>query len=101
MCNGEESSPALVEYRATCFAKDVDRKHRIPNEDTLVLGRLFYDRSHKSITMVNLNTCLGRCVFLLGHSKKPNREEVIGKFGELVSASISSRDDSVLLMWRR
>ena len=75
--------------------------HRIPHEDALVLGRLFYDSSHKSITMVNLNTCLGRCVFLLGHSKKPNREEVIGKFGEWFSVGSSSRDDSLLLMWRR
>jgi hypothetical protein len=82
-CSKEEGMPDVVEYRAVCPADRLNMQHGTTREGGVcVLGKLFYDKDNKSITMVNVKTCLGRNVFLLGHSKKPNREEVIGKFGE-------------------
>lgn len=77
----------MVEYRACCDYCDVGKsyKSKYPARDTCTLGRLFYDRQNKTITMVNSNTCLGRRVFLLGQSEKAQRKEVIGQFGKLVA----------------
>ena len=73
----------MVEYQACCNFRDI----RNPlTQDACILGRLFYDRKNKTITMVNSNTCLGRRVFLLGQSEKPQRKEVIGQFGETLVA---------------
>ena len=78
-----------MQYRACCEYSDVGKSYRskFPTRDTCTLGRLFYDRKNKTITMVNSNTCLGRRVFLLGQSEKAQRKEVIGQFGELVASN--------------
>lgn len=81
-----------MEYRACCSYRDIAQSARNNSlaQDTCILGRLFYDRKNKTITMINSKTCLGRRVFLLGQSEKPQRKEVIGQFGEpLVQLELS------------
>ena len=76
----------VVEYRACCNCCDIGKSTK-GSSSTHTLGRLFYDRKNRTITMVNTETCLGRRVFLLGQSEKAKRKEVIGQFGESIQCS--------------
>ena len=55
-------------------------------EVPVLVGQLYYDRTSKSLTMINKNTCLHRRCLLLGYTSKKEeggdrRSSIIGQFG--------------------
>ncbi|XP_062518650.1 uncharacterized protein LOC134193825 isoform X1 [Corticium candelabrum] len=72
----ENSEERTVEYNASV---DLPSGGLTTRRD---LGKVCYSAEKKCLTLVNHKTELARKVLLLGYTKKPHCEDVIGEFGE-------------------